>query len=75
MGDIYNYLDNINVDKVIFNCGIFNELEFTIQQREVGGFNVKESFKYFDKATVPYAELTANIAHGHSRNRNKKCGV
>lgn len=27
---------------------IFNELEFTIQQREVGGFNVKESFKYFD---------------------------
>ena len=30
MGDIYNYINNIKVDKVILNCGEYNELELNL---------------------------------------------
>lgn len=41
MGEAINLVENFKVEKVIFNCGKFNELE-------------KELIKVLDKKTIPY---------------------
>ena len=41
MGEAINLVENFKVEKVIFNCGEFNELE-------------KELIKVLDKKKIPY---------------------
>ena len=41
MGEAINLVNNFKVEKVIFNCGVFNELE-------------KELIKVLDKKKIPY---------------------
>ena len=41
MGDAINLVNNFNVEKVIFNCGFYNDLE-------------KDLIKVLDKKKIPY---------------------
>ena len=41
MGEAINLVENFNVEKVIFNCGEYNELE-------------QELIKVLDKKKIPY---------------------